>query len=204
MVSGDAFERVCHFEKTALILPIRVIYFHFKVHTTVTCGLLQHTRLATHSPKKNFEVNHNLLTLSHIARSSISLDRNADSRFGQLPDLSPRIWCICCSAGPLLEAGRFSGTISRAKWVPVPIALLRSSLRRSGSIFIAFEVTTFGYRSGKICSERAISLGELPDPDLYYLRLTLHYICLTCAPHRPGRLNGRPVGITAPDRTRHA
>ena len=35
MVSGDMFGRVCHFEKTALILPIRVIYFHFKVHTTV-------------------------------------------------------------------------------------------------------------------------------------------------------------------------
>jgi hypothetical protein len=39
----------------------------------------------------------------------------------------------------------------------VPIVLLRSSLRRSGSIFIAFEVTTFGSRRGKICHERAIS-----------------------------------------------
>ena len=41
MVSGDMFGRVCHFEKTALILPIRVIYFHFKVHATVAyCSIL--------------------------------------------------------------------------------------------------------------------------------------------------------------------
>jgi len=41
MVSGDTFGRVCHFEKTALILPIRAIYFHFKVHATVTyCSIL--------------------------------------------------------------------------------------------------------------------------------------------------------------------
>src|ERR1700722_3987740 len=106
LMGGDkwsrvTFGRVYHFEKTALILPIRVIYFHFKVHTN--CGLLQHTRLVAHSPKKSFEVNHNLLTLSLIARSSISSNRNAGSRFGQPSDISPRIWCICCSAGPLLE-----------------------------------------------------------------------------------------------------
>jgi hypothetical protein len=40
--------------------------------------------------------------------------------------------------------------------VSVPIILLRLSLRRSGSISIAFEVTTFGYRRGKICNERVI------------------------------------------------
>jgi hypothetical protein len=41
MVSGNTFGRVCHFEKTALILPIRVIYFHFKVHATVAyCSIL--------------------------------------------------------------------------------------------------------------------------------------------------------------------
>jgi hypothetical protein len=41
MVSGDTFGRVCHFEKTALNLPIRVIYFHFKVHTTLAyCSIL--------------------------------------------------------------------------------------------------------------------------------------------------------------------
>jgi len=41
MVSGDTFGRVCHFEKITLNLPIRVIYFHFKVHTTVAyCSIL--------------------------------------------------------------------------------------------------------------------------------------------------------------------
>jgi hypothetical protein len=50
---------------------------------------------------------------------------------------------------PLLEAGRLSGTISRATRVSVPIALLRSSLRRSKSVSIAFEVTTFGYEKRK-------------------------------------------------------
>jgi len=41
MVSSDTFGRVCHFEKTALVLPIKVIYFHFKVHTTAAyCSIL--------------------------------------------------------------------------------------------------------------------------------------------------------------------
>jgi hypothetical protein len=46
----------------------------------------------------------------------------------------------------------------------VPIALLRSSSRRSASIFIAFEVTTFGFRRGKVCYERAISFMSLLAP----------------------------------------
>jgi hypothetical protein len=58
----------------------------------------------------------------------------------------------------LLEAGSPPGTKSGAGSVSVPLALLRSSSRRSGSILIVFEVTTFGYRGGKICRERAISL----------------------------------------------
>jgi hypothetical protein len=33
-------------------------------------------------------------------------------------------------------------------------------------------------------------------PDLYHLRLTLHYIWPRCAPHRPGRPAGRTVGST--------
>jgi hypothetical protein len=47
LVSGDKWSRVtrlegfCHFKKTALNLPIKVIYFYFKVHTTVTyCSIL--------------------------------------------------------------------------------------------------------------------------------------------------------------------
>jgi hypothetical protein len=64
----------------------------------------------------------------------------------------------CYSAGPLLGAERPSGTMSWARRVSVPIVLLRLSLRRSGSISIAFEVTTFGYGRGKICREGAISL----------------------------------------------
>jgi len=70
--------------------------------------------------------------------------------------VNPLIWCTCCSAGPLLEAGRPSGTRSWAGRVSVPIAPLKSSLRRPGSISIAFEVTTFGYRRGIICHERII------------------------------------------------
>jgi hypothetical protein len=61
-------------------------------------------------------------------------------------------------SGLLLEAGSPPGTKSGAGSVSVPLALLRSSSRRSGSILIVFEVTTFGYRGGKICRERAISL----------------------------------------------
>jgi hypothetical protein len=41
MVSSDTFGRVYHFEKTALVLPIKVIYFHFKVYTIVAyCSIL--------------------------------------------------------------------------------------------------------------------------------------------------------------------
>ena len=61
-------------------------------------------------------------------------------------------------SGLLLEAGSPPGTKSGAGSVSVPLALLRSSSRRSGSILIVFEATTFGYRGGKICRERAISL----------------------------------------------
>jgi hypothetical protein len=82
--------------------------------------------------------------------------------------LFPPIWCVCCSAGPLLEAGSPSGTKSWARSVSVPIALLRSS-SRSGSVFTAFEVTTFGYRRGKTCRERAISLMSRLTP-IYTIR----------------------------------
>jgi hypothetical protein len=56
----------------------------------------------------------------------------------------------------------------------VPIALLRSSSRRSRSIFITFEVTTFGYRRGKIRRERAISLMSclIPTYTIYGLLST--------------------------------
>jgi hypothetical protein len=60
--------------------------------------------------------------------------------------------------GPLLEAGSPSGTKSWAGSVSVPITLLKLSSARSESILIVFEVTIFGYRRGKICRERAISL----------------------------------------------
>ena len=114
---------------------------------------------------------------------------------GQRHNTHPPIWCISCSAGPLLEAGRPSGTKSWARRVSVPIALLGSSLRRSGSIFIVFEVTTFGYGRGESVMSAQFH-NEPPDPDLYHLRLTLHYIWPRCAPHRPGRLADRTVGST--------
>jgi len=104
----------------------------------------------------------------------------------QSAQFHPPIWRIwCCSAGSLLEAGRPSGTKSWARRVPVPIARLRSSLRRSGSIFIVFEVIAFGYgREESVMSTQ--SRYEPPDLDLYYLRPTLHYIWPRWAPHRPG------------------
>lgn len=40
----------------------------------------------------------------------------------------------------------------------MPLVLPRSPSRRSGSILIVSEVTTFGYRGGKVCHERSISL----------------------------------------------
>ena len=39
-------------------------------------------------------------------------------------------------------------------------------------------------------------IDELPDPDLYHLRPTLHCIWPRCAPHRLGRPFGRPAGST--------
>ena len=38
-------------------------------------------------------------------------------------------------------------------------------------------------------------INEPPDPDLYHLRLTLHYVWPRCTPYRPGLPNGRTVGI---------
>jgi len=111
-------------------------------------------------------------------------NRDADSRFGRLSGILPLQYGV---SGALLEAGSSSGTKSRAASISVPIALLRSSSRRSESIFITFEVTTFGHRRGTICRERAISINELPDLDLYHLRFTLHYIWPRCAPHRPAK-----------------
>jgi hypothetical protein len=69
------------------------------------------------------------------------------------------------------EAGSRPGTKSWARNVPVSIALLRTSLRRSRSIFIAFEITNFGYRRRKICRERTISLmsGLAPIYTIYGL-----------------------------------
>ena len=46
----------------------------------------------------------------------------------------------------------------------MPTVLLGPSLRRSGSIFIVFEVTTFGYEKRRICHERAISLMSRLTP----------------------------------------
>ena len=41
MVSSNTLRRVYNFEKTALVLPIKVIYFHFNVYTTVAyCSIL--------------------------------------------------------------------------------------------------------------------------------------------------------------------
>jgi hypothetical protein len=99
--------------------------------------------------------------------------------------LIPPTWCICCSAGPLLEVGSPSGTKAWARSVSVPTALLKSSSRRSGLIFIAFGVTTFGYRRGNLSRARHF-INEPPDPDLYHLWLTLYYAWPRCAPRRPG------------------
>jgi hypothetical protein len=54
--------------------------------------------------------------------------------------------------------------MSWAGMVSVPMVLLGLSVRRSGSIFIVSEVTTFGYRQGKICHERKVSLLSRPIP----------------------------------------
>jgi hypothetical protein len=100
-----------------------------------------------------------------IARSLTPSNRDADSRLGRLPGaLSLRYGVSAVQQGPLLEAGSPPGTKSWARSVSVPIALLRSSSRRFGSISIAFEVTTFGYRRGKICRARAISLMSRLTP----------------------------------------
>jgi hypothetical protein len=92
----------------------------------------------------------------------IKLLSGGDSRTGHNTCLIRRLLCLF-SRPPTVEAGRPSGTKSWARSVSVPIALLRSSLR-SGSVFIAFEVTAFGYRRGKTCRERAISLTSRLTP----------------------------------------
>jgi hypothetical protein len=58
--------------------------------------------------------------------------------------------------------------------VLVPIALLRSSVSRSGSIFIVFEATNFWLQKMKICYELAISfMGRLtPIYTIYGLLYT--------------------------------
>jgi hypothetical protein len=101
---------------------------------------------------------------------------------------------------PLLEAGSPSGIKSWARSVSVPIALLRSSSRRSGSILLVFEVTTFGYRWKEIYRERAISLMSRLTPIYTIYRLLFTTSGLGVRHTGPiGRLKpsaGRTVGIT--------
>jgi hypothetical protein len=94
-----------------------------------------------------------------------------------------------------MEAGSPPGTKSWARSVSVPIALLRSSSRRSGSILIAFEVTTFGYRGGKTSRERAISLMSRLTP--VYTIYGLLSATSGLGVHHTGRPNGQTVGSTA-------
>ena len=94
-----------------------------------------------------------------------------------------------------MEAGSPSGTKSWARSVSVPIALLRSSPRRSGSILIAFEVTTFGYRGGKPSRGRAISLMSRLTP--VYTIYGLLSATSSLGVHHTGRPNGQTVGSTA-------
>ena len=68
-------------------------------------------------------------------------------------------------------------------------------LRRSESISIAIEATTFGYIRGKVCHERAISLMSCLA--LIYTSTAYSTLHLALGVHHTGRPNGRPVGITA-------
>ena len=97
---------------------------------------------------------------------------------------------------PLAKGGE-AGTMPWAKRVSVPIVLLRSSLRRSGSIFIAFEVTTFGYRRGKIYNERTFSLMSRLTPiyAIYSLPYTTFGLDVRYT-GQAGRPNDHPVRIT--------
>jgi hypothetical protein len=131
----------------------------------------------------------------HIVRSLMLWNHDADWRFGRLPGISLR---ICCSAGPWLDAGRPSGTESRARRVSVRVALLRSSSRRSGSIFIVLEVATVGYGRESVMSAQ-FHLSRLPP--IYAIYGVLYTILGLGGRHtgpagQAGRPNGRPVGST--------
>jgi hypothetical protein len=112
-----------------------ILYYHWVVDTAIFPDGRQRVQIALL-----------VLEMAYTATRPAALVyvRRNEKRY-----LIPPIWRICYSAGPLLEAGSPSGTRSWARSVSVPIALLRSSSRRSGSIFIAFEVTTFGYKRGR-------------------------------------------------------
>jgi hypothetical protein len=69
----------------------------------------------------------------------------------------------------------------------VPIALLRSPLRRSGSIFIVFEVITFGYGREESVMSRLAPIYTI------YGRL---YTTFGLGGRHTGRPNGLPVGST--------